>query len=258
MKKIPELTPKRLAWGFTIIALCSVSIVPLVWAWPPRLWPQYRPDLFILTLTLIAVIWYTKLTYETLQQSRAKAHLSIRFRPEEPDWSVAKTGKGERVFYLRLRVENEGPATARTVEADIHDVRVMKDGAWSPIEPAFLHSNLEWTHLGTPHRAILGRHIPKLVNLAGVHPNRKLVFTISPDPLLKYHHLLPGKYRFCVTIAAENAPPVRQQYEIEFSGIWRDSKEEMLSEVVLREVHDCSLGTLAETAGAGKPSPMII
>ena len=105
-----------------------------------------------------------------------KASLKVILRPQPPDWSfasLATDGDEEpyRVeFVLRLAAKNRGRATARTVEASIHDVERQKDGVWVLVD-TFLPSNLRWTHTADRQLPSLIPEVAKHFDLGQVQQN---------------------------------------------------------------------------------------
>lgn len=166
-----------------------------------------------------------------------KATLGVILRPEPPDWSFATLGHPteeeptQTVFVLRLAANNRGRATARTVEAIIHQVEQQKDGAWVPVQ-TFLPSNLRWTHTADRQLHLLVPEAPKLFDLGEVQQNGPadciLLVAITPQPTRAYNIFFPGMYRFSITLAAENAPAAHTRFELSFFPKWSSSDEAMI------------------------------
>ena len=47
-------------------------------------------------------------------------------------------------------------------------------------------------------------------------------------------HVSPGKHKFEITVYFDNIPPVRQTFELTWSGRWSDSYEEMLNQIEIK------------------------
>jgi hypothetical protein len=145
------------------------------------------------------------------------------------------------VFVLRLIADNKGPATARVVEATIHDVEQEHEGAW--ITPKdFLPGNLRWTHTGERQLQLLITGAPKHFDLGEVRSNGQqciLVVALTPQPVRGYNILFPGKYRFRIALAAENAPVATSRFTLTFAPTWNATDEEaIIAGVRLEELGD--------------------
>jgi len=160
-----------------------------------------------------------------------KARLRIHLVPDPPDWSSGLVANSEapdgpeRVFVVRLRVENRGPDAARNVEAVVHGLRRKQDGRW--VDAAtFLPSTLRWTHVGDRQLPLLLPKTTRHLDLADIRRTTHIgqdavfVFALAPMPTFVYYLLHPGEYRFSVTVAAENARPRRADFELRLTGDW--------------------------------------
>lgn len=75
----------------------------------------------------------------------------------------------------------------------------------------------------------------RLVDLAAIRragPGYTMTLAVIPQPRLAYNYLsVPGRYRFRLTVAAENAKPVSQRFVLKFAGAW-DPEEEAMAKAV--------------------------
>ena len=73
----PASSRRTLAWGATAASLV-LAVAPGFQALRSGLTPSYDGSLAVLTATLIAIIWYTQYTYESLQYARATVDIQRR------------------------------------------------------------------------------------------------------------------------------------------------------------------------------------
>ena len=82
------LNSGSLAWLFTSVSI-GLAILPAALRGTTAV--TYRPDLAVLTATLIGVIWYTRFTYDALQHAReAEQRERVRARESLATASLAE------------------------------------------------------------------------------------------------------------------------------------------------------------------------
>jgi hypothetical protein len=154
---------------------------------------------------------------------------------------IMSTGGGKKFpsYYCRLRVHNQGGGEAKGVEVQMLALRKKgPDGQMAP-DPVFLPLDLQWS-FGEVQR-------PKL--LPGVFRYCDLVHVDSPAPdRLVFHNAgfpampneirpgehptikAPGEYELDVAVAARNAATIHRILSIRFTGVWRNSDDDMARE----------------------------
>jgi hypothetical protein len=202
------------------------------------------PDGFSAIGTVAAVL--IALVFFYLDRRRSRTTLTLQYSGETPPCGFVSVQVGpdeiqqsEERFMVRLLVHNKGPATARTVEAVVAQLRKWEGGSWVPV-PSLLPSNLRWTHTGPEqqHLPLIISGAPKLIDLGELRQNADstlFLFMVTPQPRNVYNLLFPGRYDFTVTVAAENAPARGCRFELTLSQEWREA--EMLTHTAIVTQH---------------------
>lgn len=194
--------------------------------------------------------------------STATVHASSFGIPPEPAFVDARQEDVES-YYFRLKIRNTGREKAESVE--VFAARLLRrqaDGSFKEVE-SFLPMNLTWAHYrevflpaispGTYKHCNLGHVIDpvKRVQIASVYPSwaehiiwedvhpKETILSLDTavKPRTKSHLLPPGTYRLAITVAAANARPVKEQFEIRLTGDWYKDEDIMLGEgVVVRKL----------------------
>ena len=151
-------------------------------------------------------------------------------------------------YWFRLFVENKGKSNAQNLEVLIEKVEAKKDGKWE-IYPAFLPSNLKWTHIDVPVLLNLQRGTKKNVdfgyiydpkanissaitnNLSSQNSKIEILFNVSISvlPFTGYHVLKEGEYKFHIIVGASNCKPQREKFRVKFNKDWHTDEAKMLS-----------------------------
>lgn len=186
--------------------------------------------------------------------NRPKLKLNVIFKPPDCHYILSdlKTDRGVIKyfdnFYFRLQVTNEGRTSARNLEIIIDRVKIKVGDNWE-LDNSFLESNLTWTHINQQYLQFLLPHSIKHANLGHiVDPKARLqvfkerpqslsvskkqtvfYFNITIQPTSKYHIIAPGKYKFRVSVGAENCEPTSEIFYLYFSGDWIVDEKLMLS-----------------------------
>jgi hypothetical protein len=155
------------------------------------------------------------------------------------------------VYYLRMRVKNQG--RGRATEVEVFASKLLKrqaDGKFREVE-SFLPMNLRWAHRGAVLPGIspnMYRHCaiaaifdprkrpefpPKDKQWSGV-PQDNTILSLSTETRTNARGYLqpPGTYRLELELVAANAKPVKKILEITLTGDWYDDEREMFSEGV--------------------------
>lgn len=79
-----KVRPERLvAWAASVASI-ALAVAPGLFAWSTGSKPRYDPTLAVLTATVIALVWYTCFTYESVEHQRitdraAKYQIQVAF-----------------------------------------------------------------------------------------------------------------------------------------------------------------------------------
>lgn len=151
-------------------------------------------------------------------------------------------------FAFRFGVRNTGKSQAKLCEVILTELLEYKDEEWINVE-YFEQVHLKWDKGGpekqyaninpSPIRTLcLIGHVYKPVKGLPVDKSNKFDLSLlyrrggyQPE------HLDPNKkYRIKVTVVAENAPAVYQNFEIYWSGAWQDEPDDMFKEITIRKL----------------------
>jgi hypothetical protein len=199
--------------------------------------------------TLAAVIaTVTFFFYERIRNFRIRPKLQIGINFYPPDCHKTKAGIYDKKFdayWFRLYVKNEGKSTAKDIEVSIEKVEKRIDDKWQ-IYPAFLLSNLVWTHINVPTLTNLLPGTMKNVDLGYIvdpqvyyDPSTKNIpenvfnVIISVEPITGYNKLAVGDYRFSIIAGAANCKIKREKFSVVFSKDWQNDETKMLNETIM-------------------------
>jgi hypothetical protein len=181
--------------------------------------------------------------------------LSIVVENRPPDCHLTtltnlQTGVQAPCYYFRLRVHNNGNASAETVEVFIEEIqRRRADGTFETWQ-GFLPLNLRWAHYGTPYFPQIPPRVYKHCDLGHiVDPSMRQQFPGEDYPPLGIPaaetlicldlvvkpatrtYLIPrGVYRLVLVAAAANAHLVRRTIEMNLTGQWFADEDRMFRE----------------------------
>jgi len=187
--------------------------------------------------------------------------LRIDFRLESPYcsktplylWMKPQDLPGEiridtEAYYFRVGVINFGKSQARLCEVFIAELQEYRENRWQEIE-YFQQVNLKWD-TGKSQDAYM--HInPSPIRLLSdighiVKGNKNVPEHILNRFHLDYLYSIGGyqpqyldankKYRFKITVISENAKPVSRHFELFWTGVWKDTPEEMFKEITIQTV----------------------
>ena len=176
----------------------------------------------------------------------------IDYRQERPFVINSITGDdGERIYYpyyeFRLSIYNK----SKFFKASNHVV--MLTGLWNFVngryekEDAFEQVRLfplsygpdtilpqmsVFTPLGIIYHVDYQKQFETL--LSGDINEPQFRFRMKDMPRWIVSHVSPGKHKFEITVYFDNIPPVRQTFELTWSGRWSDSYEEMLNQIEIK------------------------
>ncbi len=185
-----------------------------------------------------------------------KPELVIGFWLKPPDCHRTWFGGEIGTYYFRLRIINNGKSLAKDVEVIVEELYKNVAGSTYKQDAEFLPLNLVWSHFRGIKQNIQPFGIYKFcdlgfilepnaqqmnINTGTVFPKKdgKLLFwfDFAIQPFAKPNHLLPGRYRFKITATASNAAPAKADFELYWSGNWKDTDSDMMDkEIVIKKL----------------------
>lgn len=192
--------------------------------------------------------------YERLKNylNRPILKVDINFQPPDCHRIIGSfNSKFAEAYWFRLFVENKGKSNAKNIEVLIEKVEKKTIDEWQ-ICPAFLSSNLKWTHIdiplllnlqpGTKKNVDFGYIYDPTVNISNENGNShfsqngiteiKFNVSISVLPFTSYHVLQPGEYLFHIIVGASNCKAQRAKFRVRFSKDWYSDEEKMLTQSI--------------------------
>ncbi|MFI5400090.1 MAG: hypothetical protein ACHQZQ_03445 [SAR324 cluster bacterium] len=150
------------------------------------------------------------------------------------------------VYYLRVRVTNQGSAVADEVEMEITRVRrKSQDGKFRAVPygvgnlTCASKGGATWEHIypGRFRFFDLGRIVDPKADWRNKsedfgHPETKFEIELNTKPAMRDHILQAGEYLFDVTAFAQNAKQSSEKIYLRHTGEWYDEESRMLSEGV--------------------------
>jgi hypothetical protein len=206
------------------------------------------------TLALAAVAVFQDRIHAWLR----RPNLILGFRLAPPDCHKTKLRYTELngvvhetdCYMLRLSIANSGRGKAENVEVIAENLeRKLPDGSYEQVT-TFMRMNLTWSHTGRVFRDAISPQTAKDCDVAHiVKPSQRHQFPGEDDPHFEHGKAIlyfytevrptnlsylcpPGDYRLHITLAAANAPPVRQILTINVTGRWYDDENDMFKDGV--------------------------
>ena len=197
---------------------------------------------------------------EKLKRKWFSPKLSIEFELAPPFchltcWKLPNQENRPPVYYFTFSVTNKGRSLADGCEARLEELWVADSSGTFIKEKAFRPVNLfrEKNNRLSPDRYMffnLGhisfpehqREHEKSSSVKIDKNDERLRFTLDANSyFFQYDSLLPGNngsqsYRLKIAIYCENSPSIEQAFELTWSGVWKDTEEEMFREIVIRRL----------------------
>jgi len=159
------------------------------------------------------------------------------------------------VYYLRVRVTNDGNVAAKNVEVFASELKTKRAGEGYVAVTSFLPMNLVWSQIGGVYVPQIAPKMHRHCDVARVidpalrrefKPSDKTWDEVDPQaPILDIcthvkvntlPHLVPaGTYRLTIIAAGANTEPVTATIEITLKG-WYASTERMLTDGIGVEI----------------------
>ena len=158
----------------------------------------------------------------------------------------------DRAFccYYRLKITNFGEGSAKEVEVMIVNKYIKQQNGLFIEDNSFLPLNLLWSHYGK----VVMENIPpslfkhcdfgrivepqyrdrEIGGLVEIDSGIKTVLNLdlAQKPNTGSHIVLPGTYRFKITVASSNTKPITKVFELEYNDFWDNNEKEMLEEAI--------------------------
>lgn len=225
--------------GSTIILAVTALIAPHVYDFIKRWWLAPKLE--------IEFVHRPPYSYKT-----------IRKTPKEVPQQIVVAGTLPEVFpvfYCRFGVHNKGKSQAKLCEAVLEEIWIADSSGTFHKDENFSPVNLNWVGFkGQPYININpDRHVfCDIGHLSSPEYQRYFEFSryalISEEDQKKlkffldlhiYYFaqrdsLIPGNHKIKVAIYSENAPKCEKMFQISWSGVWKDTEEEMFRELVIK------------------------
>jgi len=151
-------------------------------------------------------------------------------------------------FAFRFGVRNTGKSQAKLCEVILTGLLEYKDEEWINVE-YFQQVHLKWDK-GDPEKqyaninpspirtlCLIGHVYRPVKGLPAYKSNKFDLSLLYRRGGYQPEHLDPNKkYSVKVTVVAENAPAVYQNFEIYWSGAWQDGPDDMFKEITIRKL----------------------
>jgi hypothetical protein len=155
-------------------------------------------------------------------------------------------------MYVRLRVGNRGNASALNAEVFANSLRRRTPEANWELVKGFPPMNLSWANIGGSYFPRIAPGMEMHCDIArvldpvgaqakwpetlkgGLDPSATtLTLMVIVHPNHKGNIVGPGTYQLDLTIAAENAKPIKRTLEVTLTGRWYSDDAQMLREGIL-------------------------
>jgi len=204
----------------------------------------------------LTLIWFIPLTIAALFQDDIKRFISAPKLEIEfelgPPYCLKTTMKSKvttpdgriqrfkwDAYYFRFRVKNRGGSQAKLCECVAEKLWVYGDGGWSE-DKTFQAVNLNWSNSKTQDEFLnINPNSPgwfcDLVHLENIPGKMMSIDYRSPFPNSQYAEIVPNiKHKILVVIYSENNKSVSREFEIHWTGEWRDEPNEMFEQVKIK------------------------
>jgi hypothetical protein len=249
-----------------------ISHDPAATAW--REWLNFAVSVAI---AIIAIwqdrirAWFTRPKVSLIVQTGSPFSdltvLDAQVAVQNPDGTLNVGVVGSaRCYYFRVLVKNSGKATAKHVEVFVQSVKRMLADESEELLKDFPPMNLKWAHSGGVEKD-LSPGMSRFVDLGFVLDPRtfmrqptslrhqfqkwnmledktKTIFTFELEVMPHHlgHIVEGGRYRIQLLTSGENFDPFETLIEMNFSGDWFDTEDEMYQQVYQLNTVTSSIG----------------
>lgn len=222
-----------------LLALIVVIVLVIALSWGTDELAKCLNLDFNLINGLIAIatllVAYVAVTGDPFRTWVFPPRLRVSIRKEAPDsHKMPLIDQNTYAYYFRLRIENRGASAAKNVEVFAHSLKKWQNGEFKRME-SFLPMHFCWSHFRFVSYPRIGPKAQRHCDVGEiVKPKDDLKFTFKILQLVcpsdESNYLCdPGRYELTVVVEAENVKPTKHSFEINFTGDWFDSPDEMLS-----------------------------
>jgi hypothetical protein len=203
-------------------------------------WTDIATALGTVGATLLAVVLAGR---EVIDRWFHHPELDVALEHQAPDFQLIALRGLDGSFlcmawYCRLQIRNNGNRRAHEVQVRMTRLVVIESGD-SKQDSDFVPMNLKWTNVGDVTLAALVADLPQHCDLClfadpTVSPPALITFCteVQPNEVAPGrwpNRKPPGKYRAEIAVTASDASTVYRTVDIEFSGEWSESIDEMTS-----------------------------
>lgn len=167
-----------------------------------------------------------------------RPRIDVEFENKRPYIRLFQGKTGRWVYYVRFAVTNNGRTQANDCEAVLEEVYyVDKDIKWS-----ILPVNLKWSgeepvedFRTACFRTIYPGGRKVFCDIGHIEKDKKTFFFELPRPLLEQSKvLMPGDFKIKISVYAKNAEKVTREFSVSWSGVWKNTEEEMSEEIIVK------------------------
>jgi len=170
-----------------------------------------------------------------------RPQLDVEFKYEPPYFRLFPTNTGRLVYYVRFAVINNGKTQANDCEAVLEKVYWVEDlkniRKW-----IFLPVNLKWSGEDPVRdfetacfRTIYPGGRKTFCDIGHIEENKDGFSFELPRRFLEQSDILaPGDFKIQISVYAKNAEKVTREFKISWSGVWKNTEEEMSEEIIIK------------------------
>lgn len=244
-----------------LIYFLLIVLVLVYFLWIPLLFNQDKISVSeLLTFLGVLPLGLVAIFQEQFKRKFFAPILIIDFEMQEPycsktpfyiGWPTPEGGKVDvntEAYGFRFGVRNTGKSQAKLCEVFLAELQEFKNDQWINVE-YFQQVHLKWdkgssenqyTHVNpSPVRTLcdIGHIIKKEKGLSEDQVNKFYLSQLYIIGGYQPQHLDPNKkYRFTITVAAENASAISQKFELYWTGSWKDKPDEMFKEITIKKL----------------------
>jgi len=191
---------------------------------------------------------------ERLKYTYRKPKLKIEFNLSPPDCHLTHmrgTSVDFPVYYFRFVVKNIGKTPAEECEVFLEKIYkensegvMVKNHNFSPV-------NLKWSGIRDQFKRTIYPDKEMYCDIGRVHhpgsgyksiyigitpqeqQSNKFVFELPEIYYSQWDCLVPGKYKFIVSVYSRNSEKIGREFNLSWTGIWKDKEPEMFNELII-------------------------
>lgn len=234
---------------FMYILLCVVALVYFITI--PSLFNSGKISvadlislLSVIPLVVIALFQEHFKNWFFAPKLKIQFELNPPYCSKTPFYTFAenKVTLATEAYYFRIRVVNKGRSSAKLCEVVMAELLVEDEGEFRPVKYS-QQVNLKWDTGKTKDAYITLNPSPVGMLCDICYISKAYEPTLFH---LEYLYKIGGyqpdslgsqvRYRFTIGVISENANYITKQFEFYWSGIWKDTEEEMFREIQLKPI----------------------